>query len=232
MVIGDPLRKAEAQKQLFQTHRFGLENEWVHRPRIAYERLEAHLAQDVFFDVDPRRDLDEFHPRGGSLEYAAFGYVKDRLTALGSVGATEGGLLYSLHELRRSPFIGNFEDAIGKLDLQPTRGERASEQKLPGVLRDVDKASCSSEPAAEPADIDVSIRVRLRHAEACEIEPAAVIEVELLVLLDNSFCIERRSEIESALRYAADDSGLRGQRHVFEDVLLRCNSGHAFRHPN
>ena len=84
--------------------------------------------------------------------------------------------------------------------------------------------------ASEPADIDVAVCIGLRHAEAGEIEPAAVIEVELLVLLDDGLRIERRAEVESALRHAADDSGLGGERHVFEHSLLRRNGGHALRH--
>src|SRR5262249_19599757 len=117
-----------------------------------------------------------------------------------------------------------------ELDLQTPGRERPREQKLLRVLRDVDEAAGAREPASEPADIDVSIGVRLRHAQACEIEPAAIVKVELLILLDDGLRLERRSEIEPALRYAADDSGLCRQRPIFENALLRRDCGDPFRH--
>jgi len=58
----------------------------------------------------------------------------------------------------------------------------------------------------------------------------AVIKIELLVLLDDSFWIERRSEIEPTLWYAAYDPRFRSQRHIFENALLCRNGGNAFRH--
>ena len=73
-------------------------------------------------------------------------------------------------------------------------------------------------------------RVGLRHAQASEIEPAAVVEVELLVLLDYSFGIERRAEIKPALRNAADDTWLGGQGQVLEHFLLGGNRGNALGH--
>ena len=56
-------------------------------------------------------------------------------------------------------------------------------------------------------------RVRLRQPEAGEVEPAAVVEVELLVLVDDGAGVERRAEVEPALRQAADDARLRRQGH-------------------
>ena len=84
--------------------------------------------------------------------------------------------------------------------------------------------------ASETADVHVSIRVGLRHAETGEIEPSAVIEIELLILLDHGFGIERRAEIEPALRNTADDPGLGGERHIFENALLGGDRRDALRH--
>src|SRR5262249_32630518 len=154
--------------------------------RIVDDGPEAHLAQDVPFDVDSRRDLDKFHTRGGSPKDTPLSHVEDGLTGLGSVGAAEGGLLHLVDELRRSPFTCDMHLPVCKFDVQPTGRKRTREQKLLCVLRDVDEAAGPCEPAPEPTDIDISICVDLGHAKTCQIEPAAVIKIELLVLLDDS----------------------------------------------
>ena len=73
-------------------------------------------------------------------------------------------------------------------------------------------------------------RIDLRHAEARHVEPAAVVEVELLVLVDDRLGVDRGAEVETALRQAADDAGLGGQRHVAQDPLLVGDRGHPFGH--
>ena len=86
--------------------------------------------------------------------------------------------------------------------------KRAREQQLLGVLRDVDEAAGAGKPSSEAADVDVSLRIGLRHAETGEVETSAIVEVELLVLLDDGFGIECRAEVEPTLRNTADDPGL------------------------
>src|SRR5215217_7849759 len=49
---------------------------------------------------------------------------------------------------------------------------------------------------SEAADIDVSLGIDLREAEASKIEAAAVIEIELLILLNHGFRIEHCAEIQ------------------------------------
>ena len=119
---------------------------------------------------------------------------------------------------------------VGRLDPQPAGGEGAGEDQRPGVLGDVDEAAGTGEPAAEPADIDVARAVGLRHAEAGEVEPAAVVEVELLVLGDDGARVDGGAEVEPALRQAADDPGLGGERHLLEQVLLLGHRGHGLGH--
>ena len=72
---------------------------------------------------------------------------------------------------------------------------------------------------AEAADIDVAVPVRLRQPEARKVQPAAIVEVELLVLVDDRAGIDRRPEVEPALRQAADDAGLGRQGHEIEQLL-------------
>ena len=100
-----------------------------------------------------------------------------------------------------------------------------------GVLRDVDEAAGAREPLAEAADVDVALRVALREAQAGEVEAAAVVEVELLVLVQHGGRVQGGAEIEPALRQAADHPGLGGERQVFQHPLLgghrRDPLGHA-----
>ena len=72
--------------------------------------------------------------------------------------------------------------------------------------------------------------VGLRHAEAGEVKPAAVVEVELLVLGDDGARVDGRAEIEPALRQAADDPGLGGERHLLQQVLLLGHRRHGLGH--
>ena len=75
--------------------------------------------------------------------------------------------------------------AVLDLDLEPAGGERAREDDTLRVLADVDEAAGAGKARAEAADVDVAFRVDLRHAEARHVESAAVVEVELLVLVDH-----------------------------------------------
>jgi hypothetical protein len=70
----------------------------------------------------------------------------------------------------------------------------------------------------------------LGKSKTSEIEAATVIKVELLVLLNDGFGIERGPEVEPALRKASYDSGFRRERQVFENALLGRDSRHPFRH--
>ena len=124
--------------------------------------------------------------------------------------------------MRRAPVLDG--------DLQPASGEGAGEHDLARVLADVDKAAGAGQPAAEAADVDIALGVRLRHAEAGHVQAAAVVEIELLVLLDHRVRIQRRAEIEPCLRHAADHAGLGGERQVCQYLLLRRHRRNTFGH--
>ena len=56
---------------------------------------------------------------------------------------------------------------------------------------------------------------------------AAVVEVELLVLGDDRARVDGGAEVEPALRQAADDPGLGGERDLLEEVLLLATAATA-----
>ncbi len=74
--------------------------------------------------------------------------------------------------------------------------------------------------------------VGLRHAQAREVEPAAIIEIKLLVLRDNGVAVHRRTKVQPALRHASDHAGLSGERDVRRQAFLVGDRGHAFGHAN
>ena len=129
---------------------------------------------------------DELDTLCGALEHAALCHVVDRLSNLRRIAPAERDLLDALDEFLRSTLSGDTELAIFDLDFEPASRESTREAAASWRSADVDEASGARETAAEAADVDVSIRVRLRHAETREVEPSAIVEVELLVLMDDS----------------------------------------------
>src|SRR4029077_9333143 len=83
-------------------------------------------------------------------------------------------------------------------------GERPEEEQAAGGLGDVDEAARADEPPAEAADVDVAVSVGLRHAEKGLVQPRAVVEVELVGLVDDRLRIRGRPEAQAAGGQAAD----------------------------
>src|SRR3954447_22911749 len=112
----------------------------------------------------------------------------------------------------RPPSLADARPPVLDRDRQPAGREGAGEHHLAGILADVDEPARAGEPAPELADVDVPVCIRLRQTEARQIEPAAIIEIELLVLMDHSPGVEGRAEVEPTLRQAADHARSRRER--------------------
>ncbi len=69
-------------------------------------------------------------------------------------------------------------------DFEAAGHERARENHAAGVLTDVDKAASAGESWAKAAHVDVAALIDLCHAETREVQPTAIVEVELLVLVE------------------------------------------------
>ena len=91
-------------------------------------------------------------------------------------------------------------------------------------------------PPAPARRVPNLLTLRLPCWSACarpedgDVEPAAVVEVELAGLVDDGLRIHRRAEIQPARRNAADHAGLGGQRDQVDDAFLRRDAGHALGH--
>ena len=168
--------------------------------------LKLHPRQDFTLDIDSGRDLDELEAVLGQLEYATFRDIENRLAALHGVVAGEGPMLDLADELRLVAVFDDTQATVLDRQLKPACRERADEHHFLGVLADVDKAAGAGEPRTEFADVQIALLVRLGEAEEGRIKAAAIIEVELIRLIDDGLRIDRGSEIESASRNAADDA--------------------------
>ena len=83
---------------------------------------------------------------------------------------------------------------------------------------------------AKTADVEIALAIRLGEAEKRDIQAAAVIEVELVRLVDDGLCVGGGAEIEASCRNPAHHAGFGGERDQVDDVFFRRDAGDAFRH--
>src|SRR3954451_4964810 len=94
------------------------------------------------------------------------------------------------------------------LDLHPLAAGRegANEHHFLGILTDVDKAAGTRQARTEFTHIQISFAVSLREPKEGCVKSAAIIKVELVGLVDNGLCVDRRSKIKTSCRDASNDS--------------------------
>ena len=120
-------------------------------------------------------------------------------------------MLDLVDELARLAFADDAQLAVRDGHFQAARRERADEHHRLGVLADVDEAAGAGQARAELRDVEVAVAVGLGEAEEGEVEPAAVVEVELVRLVDDRLGIDGGAEVQARCRHAADHAGLGGQ---------------------
>ena len=128
------------------------------------------------------------------------------------------------------PSLHDAQAPVLDRDLQPPGREGADEHHLLGVLADVDEAAGAGEARAELADVEIALLVRLGETKERGVEPAAVVEVELVGLVDHALRVDRGAEAHASRRHAADHSRLRRERHQVGDLLLAGNIGNTLGH--
>ena len=85
LIIGEAFLHAQPKQNLFQTHRWRIENAQVHWSADPTIGSKVHLCKDVTPDVYARRNLDQLHAAFPALEYTALGDVKHGLADLGGI---------------------------------------------------------------------------------------------------------------------------------------------------
>src|SRR5205085_3635700 len=97
-----------------------------------------------------------------------------------------------------------------------------------GVLADIDESARAYDLVAKTADIDVASLVDFGKRKKGKIEPATVIEIKLIGLVDHRLIVTSRARLVAGRRYATDQALLVGEHDVVDRVFLggqRCNSG-------
>ena len=133
----------------------------------------------------PGRDLDQFETFRDQPEHASLGHIENRLLVASRQGARKRDLIDLVDEFRRFSFAEDLELTIHDSGLEPAGGERPCEDQPTRILGYVDKSAGTGQAAVEQADIDIAAAIDLRHAEAGQIQSAAVVEIEHLVLVDD-----------------------------------------------
>ncbi|WP_371156974.1 hypothetical protein [Jannaschia sp. 2305UL9-9] len=86
---------------------------------------------------------------------------------------------------------------VGDLNVQPLGGKGSGEDNRAGVLANVDETTGSSKTRAKARNIDVARCIGLGKAQTGQIESAAIIEVELIVLRNDRIRVDRRAKIKT-----------------------------------
>src|SRR6185437_5482099 len=129
-------------------------------------------------------------------------------------------LLELRHELPVSPFPADHRSAAFPADVEVAGGQRAAEHDTLRVLADVDEAADADDPVAEAAHVDVALCIDLGERQEREVEPAAIVEIELRRLLDHRREILPAAGIAPGDRGAADDALLVRQMHGVEQAFF------------
>ena len=133
-------------------------------------------------------------------------------------------------ELLRADVVQQLQPAPFDPDLQVAGGEGADEDDPLGRLRDVDETAGAGQPRPELADVEIALAIGLGQAQEGEVETTAIVEVELVRLVDDRLRIDGRAEVEARGRNAADDAGLGRQREQVDDLLFGRDAGDALGH--
>ena len=152
-----------------EDHPFGIGRECLSRSEVRLRdavvhqhlMLEHHVGHDVAFEIDARRDFDQFERSVDGPKNRALGHEHRGAPLLLGEARVVTDLLDCRHELAGTAFGKNTQAAAGTFDPKPAGRECAAEHDFAGVLADVDETADADDLAAEAADVDIAARVDL-----------------------------------------------------------------------
>ena len=172
-------------------------------------------------------------PSAVEAEDRALGHVHHLLAALARVAAVEGQLLHLRGPTSRcgpparsasppAPSGAASRPPVVSVPENTTlRAPWLMLMKPPGPLIE----------RAVAADVDVALAVDLGERQEGEVEPAAVVEVELVGLVGHHVVVDAGAGVHAAGRHAADDALLDGERHFAPQALFGGDVGDPVRDP-
>ena len=178
----------------------------------------------------PGRELEELDPPRAEAEDGPLGDVAHGLPAGRRARAAEGHVLHLLPELHHPPVADDVEAPVLHARV-PRLPEQAAEDDPLGVLGDVDEPAAPREAGAELADVDVPGKVDLGERQECQVQPPALVEVELGDLVDDRLHVRLGGQRATAHRQPADRPLLDRDREVVEQPLLGGDDRDAIRDP-
>ncbi|VTR67822.1 conserved hypothetical protein [Desulfosarcina cetonica] len=231
-VIGKAFFEGDGQQILLDAHATETENPLVHKlGRLTHDGFEIHQGQDLGLQVDPGSDLDQFQAFVTQGKDAALGDVQHPLPVCGGIRAAEGFLFHLPDKFLLPAFVIDAQPPLVHEKVQVAGGEHPQETDRLGILADVDETARPGKARPKTAHVDVALGVGFSHAQKGDVEPAAVVEIELIVLRDQGVDVDARAEIQPAHGKPADDARLRRQGAVFQNPLFighpRDPFGHA-----
>src|SRR5947209_2136279 len=126
-------------------------------------------------------------------------------------------MLDGVNELRQFAVIDNAQLSIFDRYPQTACHESTHKDHLLGVLADVDESARASEAWPELAHVQIACLISLGEPEKRGVKSAAIIEIELIRLVDDRLRIAGRAEIQTASGDAPDYPRLCGERHQVYD---------------
>ena len=193
-------------------------------------RLEFHLGDDIFLQVHSWRDLSQGQAFRPHFEHGALGDIENLLAFFPGVFAGERYMADFRNHFFRFAFADDLQFAVFDRDFQSRGGQCTAENDPFGILGDVDEAARSGNPRTKFRYVDIADFVQFRHAEAGQVQTAAVIEIELAGVIDDRQRVDRATEPQSAAGNAADQARLDGCGQLVDDAFFRRHCRYAFRH--
>src|SRR5271156_1896054 len=184
-----------------------------------------HLREDITFYVDSRCSLNQFQPTGFvASENGALGDVKRPLAIAGSKRPRISHLADPTDKLFLCTFALNNGAAAGPVDVEPTCCESAAENHAFGILTDIDEAPRPYDTVTKATDIYVAAFINLSKREEGKVKAPAVVEIELIGLVNHGVIIAPSPGFVASCGHATDEPLLVGQ-HDRVDRLLLCRDG-------
>ena len=151
---------------LFQAHAhwFRSEEARIHQLQVVgYLRLEFHQCQNVFFQVNAGRDLDERRTAGHQFEDCTFGDVEHVLPAfVQGILTGEGYVIHVPYEFYAAAVSYDAKLAVLDTDVVfSAGGEGSHEAYVFGSLGYIDEASRAGYFAGKPGYVDIAVHIYL-----------------------------------------------------------------------
>ncbi len=115
-------------------------------------------------------------------------------------------------------------------DFQVAGGEGAGEHHLSRVLADVDETARAGDARTEFRDVEIAVPVDLGQPQHRDVQATAIVEIELVGLIDDGLDVGGGAEIQPAGGNAAHHARFGGEGQQIDDLFLGGDVGDTLGH--